>query len=527
MGGAVERITVNGVATYVAQRPGPTEIGIVFGVGVADEPLPLRGITHMCEHLVLASADRRRGEFNGWVDATTTGLYLTGDNDDAMSFIAGIVAALHDPPFQRLEIERSVLQTEAQQAHRSALEVLLSLRFGASSFGRLDWPEYGLDTVTPSDIVEWLDRHFHRGRCSMWLASEDLSVIEHLDLPLASGRPTAPVRATREVLRTPLCVTDDVPPALSMVGLRSVAARAAMALFENRLVEELRHERGIAYGVHQDYLPLSPDRAHVLFVTDSPPQHRVEAADVIMRCIDDFVARGPADDDLERYCSQIIALEGTDAALVGTAGVAAIETVLGVADPPLGFAETLIALDGPAVRVAFESWTRSLLLVAPAGTRPWPRSPRRPPLSGVEMVGSTYSTTPAHEPMSLVVSDDGVSLRSGGFVTTVRADACAARFHQSDRYRSFVGEDGREVDVWTAAWGDRHRLVEHLDTVFGSAPSIELSAQHCDEHEPAPPKRRHLARTLERRIAAVPWWAWIVLMLGVSATIQRVTGGGE
>ena len=53
--GAVHRTEVDGVPVFWADGPGNAVGQLVFRVGQADEPLPLRGMTHLIEHLALAS----------------------------------------------------------------------------------------------------------------------------------------------------------------------------------------------------------------------------------------------------------------------------------------------------------------------------------------------------------------------------------------------------------------------------------------------------------------------------------------
>jgi len=51
----VERSELNGIPCFWGMGPGPWGIGMVARVGIVDETLPRRGVTHLLEHSAVQS----------------------------------------------------------------------------------------------------------------------------------------------------------------------------------------------------------------------------------------------------------------------------------------------------------------------------------------------------------------------------------------------------------------------------------------------------------------------------------------
>lgn len=66
---------VDGVPVVFADVPGPQRAGLVFRVGWSDEQIPLRGATHLVEHLSLSALGQQAYSFNGMVQENCTSLF--------------------------------------------------------------------------------------------------------------------------------------------------------------------------------------------------------------------------------------------------------------------------------------------------------------------------------------------------------------------------------------------------------------------------------------------------------------------
>ena len=98
----IEQSTVDGVTAVFTQRPGPTVIGLSFRVGMADETLATRGITHMVEHLALHRAGLSDYHANGSTGGSVTTFHVGGKTERAVEFIELACRSLNDLPLEPL-----------------------------------------------------------------------------------------------------------------------------------------------------------------------------------------------------------------------------------------------------------------------------------------------------------------------------------------------------------------------------------------------------------------------------------------
>src|SRR5260370_26886421 len=107
---------------------------LIFRVGVIDETLPTRGITHLVEHLALfvpmqdsAMATR----MNARVELHRTRFMAGGSADEIATFLRDVTSRLAAPPVDPLEDEKRNLRPPAgTKSHRSP-QSTLSIRVRA------------------------------------------------------------------------------------------------------------------------------------------------------------------------------------------------------------------------------------------------------------------------------------------------------------------------------------------------------------------------------------------------------------
>jgi len=68
----VERLDLAGIPVLWTDGPEPVTAGLALRGGIADETGPLRGITHMVEHLTMFATGRRAHPANAFVDLVRT-----------------------------------------------------------------------------------------------------------------------------------------------------------------------------------------------------------------------------------------------------------------------------------------------------------------------------------------------------------------------------------------------------------------------------------------------------------------------
>ena len=104
----VERAEIAGMPVFLAEAAGQARAGLMFGVGSADQPLWVRGITHLCEHLVLSDMPRGDHSFNGGVGWNSTSFVASGARADVAGFLNDLFPRLGTIPVARLEKERDL-----------------------------------------------------------------------------------------------------------------------------------------------------------------------------------------------------------------------------------------------------------------------------------------------------------------------------------------------------------------------------------------------------------------------------------
>lgn len=457
---------VDGVPAFWVKRPGPLRVSLSFRVGQADEPLPVRGISHMVEHLALHELHSRGYAYNGMVDEDRTSGYASGTPEEAVDFLGSFTRSLSNLPVDRIQTERRILRTEATRRGYGAYDLLLVNRYGARGYGRPAYDEYGLRWLTEERVLNWAATRFTRGNAALFLSGPPPA---GLALHLPDGERMPPPE-TEPVVDLPAWMTEDLGGvAISLMTERSVAAVAATTLLARRLQQRLRHDEGVVYAVESSYSRRGPDLAESMFwlrALDECHRQVVEGTTEILAGL----ANGEVTDDELRYVRE--------------------QTEQRLADPDwvLGFVDSAVydELVGAPVRAvrelvteqrecraeqiaeAWRTMTSTALVAVPLGARmPEPYVPV-PSGSGAALSGTEYEPAGPKAPQRLVVAAEGVSYKTGdGPAITVRFDQCEAVLWWTDGSRRLVGHDGFSVSLTPESW-TRYR--EALAAVDAAVP---------------------------------------------------------
>ena len=182
----IQQLEVDGVPTLLAPGSGPMRAGLVFRVGAADETLARRGITHLLEHLALATIGQADYHYNGATEPIFTYFHNQGSEAHVAAFLTGVCESLQNLPMQRLETEKEILRTEQSSRGTGVLDGMPLWRHGARDFGLVSYPEFGLHMIGPDDLREWAARYFTRENAVLWIVGD--RVPEGLRLPLPAAR---------------------------------------------------------------------------------------------------------------------------------------------------------------------------------------------------------------------------------------------------------------------------------------------------------------------------------------------------
>lgn len=263
----MQEILIDGVPVFVAEGTGPTTVGLVFGVGRADETFVRGGLTHLVEHLTMSAVGRTTYESNASVDLNRTEFTASGTPEQVREFLDRVCRALGDLPVERLRVEADVLRTEGGAAVPPAVDRQLTERYGVLGPGLASVREPALASLTAQDVDEWVRTRFTRQNAALWLSGP---LPEGLALPLADGLPPPRPPLWRAEVTTPgwletgdagvVSIGAELPP--------GVAGSVTLEILRRRVEDELRHRRGVAYAVGADRLALDPDTRFGVVVTD-------------------------------------------------------------------------------------------------------------------------------------------------------------------------------------------------------------------------------------------------------------------
>jgi predicted Zn-dependent peptidase len=157
----VEVVDVDRVPAVWADVPGHSQASLCFRVGMGDERLADRGLTHLCEHLALVGFERPGIQFNGFVDTTRTVFVASGNEKGVWGFLETVAARLGECTEEQLDRERDVLTVEAQPTGAIAAEHH-RYRYGSRGLGAASFPEFAVRTAGPDDVRRWAGRYLVR-----------------------------------------------------------------------------------------------------------------------------------------------------------------------------------------------------------------------------------------------------------------------------------------------------------------------------------------------------------------------------
>jgi len=293
-----QRTERDGIPIWWRETPGPFWAAMMFRVGQADEPLSMRGITHLVEHLSLFPLGRRDHEYNGFVDDVRCVFHASGDRDEVLEFLRLVAASLSDLPLDRLELERRVLRNEAAGPD-DVYTRMRGHRFGANGYGMPNYVELGLRWLGPEQITEWARTRFTRGNVVLWMSGEPP---EELGFELPEGE-RRPAPAPEEiVMQYPAFIAEGTGGfMLTATGTRSTALQAAASIAGERLHDTVRRERGMAYAPSGSYAKLDADVALVTLASDCQDDDAPVVMEEAWKIVCELAEHGPAEEEIERH----------------------------------------------------------------------------------------------------------------------------------------------------------------------------------------------------------------------------------
>lgn len=523
MGSAAQELVhvdeVDGVPTIWGDLPGPFHAHLVFGVGQAHETLPLHGVTHLVEHLVLSGSSEAPHSYNGATGTILTSFIAAGDLDRVSDHLRAVAANLADLPTERLEHERQVLRAEAAQRSGSPADALSLWRWGPVGFGLTAYEEMALRWAQPWQVREWSSR-FARDNAVLWLSKAPPA---GLRLPL---RPAAAPVTPPPLLSASAPVPGVFPleqrgVSFSVVAPRTPAAPTALFLLQHRLEQRLRHELGLVYGVTVGSDVLSGEVRHWMFRVDCLPESN-EAVQREVCALLRGAAELPTAAEWERVNGQreLSRQVPVEARLPALLEAAAERAVLGMS--PLDWDEWEEQTQSCPPEQAAEFLQEALgtlLLGVPDPTQvPAELGAPVPVFSTGRVDGEVLQPTAQQRDSRVrcgIVGREGATLvLDGGKSITVRSEAVAGVLCYDDGARHLLGTDGFHVWLAPEEWQAPGAAMIALDRSLH--PEVRIPA---GPREGAPTAA---AAEHDRGRKELSWWQWALVVWGVLMVIRLI-----
>ena len=473
----IDHYELDGIPLYHIRTPGATILTLAFGVGRADEPVIRGGMTHLAEHLILTSISDALDHSNGSTEPFRVTFVVRGSPAHASRFLRDVCAAIERPRVSRMHEEAKVLRTEAAGRGGMGMSLrLMWMRTGYQGIGTLSLPELFLDQLDETVLREWIAEHLVAGNAAIWVAGE---LPDDLAVSLPPGpRKEPPETRWIDGFETPTVVIDQAPGVgASFYVERSVAATSAFRALGRQLTRRTRVDRGLAYEVGGEYLPVGRDHALAAVWLTCLPEATRDVQQILLESIDDVAARGPSDDELSADFQTFARDLGDPAAIPSRLDSRVRDVLLGgdaVPKPVASMLDEQWRLEPAHVAAAMRQARESMLLLLPESgvdpQRPFARYPGPP----TDPMGDdrTFELITKEKRGFLRKSDaprlsvgrNGVAIdtANGARIMAVRWADCVGIIHERD-IRSILGRDGTVLQVFESDWRDGRSAVRQID----------------------------------------------------------------
>lgn len=299
----VHETTVDGVRCFWVEAARPFTAMLLFRVGVYDEPLHMRGITHLVEHLALHRLHGSEVTFNAQVTTTLTQVWAQGPPDACGTFLRRFCDELHSLPIERLDKEASVLQRESSSKPYSFVSEIMNAYFGPFGPGMGNHDEIGLGWLGPKELTGWAGRYFTRQNAVLFATGRPP---QSWGIVLPDGGPShyrLPERH-RPAPESPTLLMGDLRGVTwgALVryprGELQASIGLALQILARRLENRLRHELGKVYSVFTDWSRLDASHVFVTLWFESDPKDSRAVALDFQEVVTEFIDEGPSTDEI-------------------------------------------------------------------------------------------------------------------------------------------------------------------------------------------------------------------------------------
>ena len=457
----IHRLERDGVPVYwTPDAPRFTGV-LTFRVGITDESVKTRGLTHLVEHLVMSefTSTHHPFPFNGLVDPLRTAFWATGTPEEVIAFLHEVCKGIAHLPLDSLEKECRVLRTEAVDRAANPAERFAFLRFGARGHGLVGVYEFGLEAPQPAVVADWAALKFTRQNAVAWLSGPVPDTLSFDSLPHGQRQP-CPVSTGIEDMKLPAAYfARDRLVGLAFVTPREDWFGVPLGIATDRLMNRLRFRDGLVYGVRWMLDHIDATSSHSILWTNCLGDSVQKVETALLEELDDLAAGGPTRSELQRVRDGFVRACRDPESLHERFDALASNDLVGFRTRST--AELIADLDERPLEdwaKAVQSALATTLLCLPVGASPTPdRFYPYPFTSRSRVEGRSYRAATQRYPWSkkaptLVVGQDGVTwINPGGDFVTVRYEKCTAMLFP-EGHLQLLGEDGFTINVRIEEW---------------------------------------------------------------------------
>lgn len=249
------------------------------------------------------------------------------ERDQALDILARI---LQRPEFPEAVLARekarivAVLQEEGTRPEVIAQRAFAKLLYGTHPYGLRESGE--VDTVeklTRDDLVRFYQAHYRAGSAVVALMGDvSRRQAEAIAEQLTQGLPPGKAKLDLPPVKAPHSEMEEIPHPASqahiLLGYPGVKRKDPDYFplfvgnyilggggFVSRLTEEIREKRGLAYSVYSYFYPLEQEGPFQIGLQTKKDQ-ALEALKVVHSTLDNFIADGPTEGELEKAKDHII-----------------------------------------------------------------------------------------------------------------------------------------------------------------------------------------------------------------------------
>jgi hypothetical protein len=472
------RSVVDGVPVYASGfSTGPQTLALVFRVGVVDETLGRRGVTHLVEHLALQGLRGAPYPFNGMVRRAITVFAASGSPDELVAFATAVCHGLRNLPLDRLRQEVQVLTTESQRRAVPVADQMLSMHCGYARYGCTAMPELGLARLREADVASWAAATFTRENAAIWIMG---SVPEGLAVNLPAGD-RLEIPEPTQIASLGRSVWVPGPPGrvvLSALTDWSLALTAGAQACQHRLMDQLRFEKGISYAPVADVDRLTARIGHWIAASDCVATAADQATETILDIVSKIAGEGPHESDLAPGLAAARRFYSVPESIPTVLDQWTCGELCGSENKPMAdVLHEVEALDTRAVAAAMTRVLDDSVLVVPQGCSPRvPGFHRYVRQSAAVVRGRTFWKqrrpllrfgAPMNDTNYVAINKDAISLvNDNGEVTTLYFNSCAGLLKHPEGRRLLLGDDGVRLEFVPSEWPDGAEIASLLDAAM-------------------------------------------------------------